>query len=72
MWIRNVWNPLLGFDKDHWPDMADPTWQNTIKFILRHDHIYRHDGQPRPCQPVITRPMITRDLLARTKTGSFP
>src|SRR3569833_2528852 len=19
-----------GFDKDHWPDMADPTWQNTI------------------------------------------
>ncbi len=19
-----------GFDKDDWPDMADPTWQNTI------------------------------------------
>ncbi|MDQ3185573.1 MAG: PRC-barrel domain containing protein, partial [Pseudomonadota bacterium] len=19
-----------GFDKDKWPDMADPTWQNTI------------------------------------------
>ena len=19
-----------GFDKDHWPDMADPIWQNTI------------------------------------------
>ena len=20
-----------GFDKDDWPDMADPTWQNTVK-----------------------------------------
>jgi hypothetical protein len=32
-----------GFDKDHWPDMADETWSNTI------DHYYgaalqRHDG----------------------------
>jgi len=20
-----------GFDKDDWPDMADPTWQNTVQ-----------------------------------------
>ncbi|SEL59370.1 PRC-barrel domain-containing protein [Nitrosovibrio tenuis] len=24
-----------GFDKDHWPDMADPTWQNKVHSYYR-------------------------------------
>jgi hypothetical protein len=32
-----------GFDKDHWPDMADPTWGETIDHYYRAS-VQRYDG----------------------------
>jgi sporulation protein YlmC with PRC-barrel domain len=35
-----------GFDKDNWPDMADPTWQNKIDAYYGTRSYTEHSGKP--------------------------